>query len=1118
MAGRPMRARTYSLRWFFRSVLATLAIGTVLAACAVEDDDRDPSGLAGDGATDPENLPQSRGGPCTDGEEQTCHLTLGRHNNVLTCYVGVQACASGIWGECEDGIVENSRSVGPDLTAEDLVTTGDGNKWKSYSNAKDCAQNPCDPGCKEFIEDPCPDLGAGGKEFIYEWNQGKKNNLPADVYDKAFKEPCQIGSDCQLNHFCYDPNSGSCTHDVCTTGKALKPDCSRCVTEICKAKPKCCEYAYQGSCAHSPCLTGDALNPSCDPDVKFVCDNKDKTCCPYSNTVIECAWQTKAYACQKSSYCYQAQPCLQYKFCGWTYYDCSYWQMQSQYSCWWATQWYWATVCTWKNVCVMQYQCKTITVCKVVAQYQCQTVWYQSCYTVAQQVCYQSCWKWGWNWGCSTTCYWNYYQVCSWKSYQNCWWNYVTVCSQQQSCSWVNVCNMQLICSQVWTSKQVWTCGWKMVNVYVPKTCSTAKYCWVWETCQVWGLFCTYWDTCYKQEWVCAPKTYYYPGSWKQGCVDAYKAKNPNACYVPDWNKECVDGVHDICGAFCKDPPPPEGEGDCLPWDPGQKDDKCNGIALSVGLTCDNTVPICNHGTKDAPSGIKIIHVPKGSGGFGKANPGILADTQTCTTDKVIKAGECVSVMSCPGLNAGREIMVNPPGAGQLTECYYGDNWGIYVPGLCGPPICAANNFKTKIKPVNMFITVDKSGSMGGARWTGTKKAFQAFFKDKASGGLNIGLEFWPHPSCADGSNCNDIAGCADPYVPFGKLTADQAPKDAQEQKLVAAFDSTSPSGGTPAYVALQGAEKWAKDYTITHKNEQQVVIFVTDGYPGPCQTGTPAFAALAKDAYDTQGVLTYGIGIVGASTEQLTAIAAAGKGEAFFIDNANQVEQKLIAAMSKIKGDTMKCDFDLPISKKLYEPEDADVSYLPSGGGSPTIFPRVNSLLDCGKGWYFDNNFDPKKIHLCPLNCTAVQADGKAEIDISFGCPGGFLPATHTQLYEASCPDGKTPQWGFLAYKTGTPSTTKAIFTARTAATKLELVASTYTDLATAHLTPTDTQLCKMAGPAPCPIDIVSKMGKAAIGKNWLELKIDILPNKFKSKTAIVYDYNLTYSCADNE
>ncbi len=1126
MAGRSTRARTYGLRWLLRSLALTLAVATALAACAGADDDRHADGLGtveDDGSSDPDSgnpdgLPQSTGGPCTDGEAQTCHVTLGRHNDILSCYVGIQTCSSGVWGECADGVVENSVSPGPELTTEDLVATNSGDKWKSYSNAKDCTKNPCDPTCKEFSEDPNPNLGAGGQEFIYNWNQGKKSKLPDDVYDKAFNEPCQIGSDCQLNHYCYDPDSGSCTHDICTTGKALKDGCSPCAKEICKQKPKCCDYGYTGSCAHSPCLTGDALKKDCDTDVKYVCDNKDKTCCPYSETVTECAWETTAYACEKWYYCYKSEPCLKYKFCGWEYYDCSYWEWQYKYKCGWKQYWYWAYICEWVYTCYWQYTCILVTYCYWVWQYVCYWQWVYVCYSYWVYQCYVYCyWGW-WGWNCYWVCYWQLVTYCYWQWQYVCYWQWVLYCYQYWYCYWQYVCYWYLNCYYLWTYYWYWTCWWEWEYVYVQKTCQKEKYCWVWDTCQVWGLFCSYWDTCYKQEYKCKQVTYNYAGSWKQACVDYYKAKNPNACFTPEWTQECVDGVHDICGAFCKDPPPPEGAGECLPWDPGQKDDKCKGVALSVGLTCDNTVPICNHGTTDAPKGIKIMHVPKGSGGFGKADPGNIAGAQYCYTDKIIKPGECVSVTTCSGLTAGREIMVNPPGAGQVTECYYGDNWGIYVPGTCGPPICAANNIKAKLTPVNMFITVDKSGSMGGVRWTNTKKAFQGFFKDSASAGLNIGLEFWPHASCANGGICNDIAGCKDPYIAFGKLTTDPAPKDTQESKLVGAFDSTYPGGGTPAYVALQGAETWAKEYSAAHKDEKQVVIYVTDGYPGPCTTNEAAFGALAKDAYDTYGVVTYGIGIVGASTGQLTAVATAGHGEAFFIDDANQVEQKLIDAMKKIKGDTMKCEFDLPTSKNQYEPEDADVSYTPSGGGSPTVFPRVTNKNDCGKGWYFDNNADPKKIHLCPLTCTAVQADAKAELDISFGCPGGYEAATHTQTYEATCADGKTPQWGFFAYNTGAPSTTSVTFGARTATTKAGLAASTYTEIAKAHSNPTDTQVCLMGGPSPCPVDFVAKMGNAAIGKSWLELKMDIAPNKLKSKTAIVYDYNLTYSCPDNE
>jgi len=39
-------------------------------------------------------------GVCVTGEKRTCHVTLGRHGGVMSCFVGVQSCFDGEWSTC----------------------------------------------------------------------------------------------------------------------------------------------------------------------------------------------------------------------------------------------------------------------------------------------------------------------------------------------------------------------------------------------------------------------------------------------------------------------------------------------------------------------------------------------------------------------------------------------------------------------------------------------------------------------------------------------------------------------------------------------------------------------------------------------------------------------------------------------------------------------------------------------------------------------------------------------------------------------------------------------------------------------------------------------------------
>jgi hypothetical protein len=179
------------------------------------------------------------------------------------------------------------------------------------------------------------------------------------------------------------------------------------------------------------------------------------------------------------------------------------------------------------------------------------------------------------------------------------------------------------------------------------------------------------------------------------------------------WTDACVDKVATVCDAQCV-PGQEISSGLCVPWYPGQTDETCLGIDLAVGVPCDGTIPVCNHGTETAPAGIKIAHLPQGSGEFSSCTPDLTGATE-CVTDRAIPAGQCISVEDCGLGAASREIVVNPPGADQVAECSCKDNWSLYVDGVtCGPPSCSGgtNVATMRTRPIDIIIGIDNSASM----------------------------------------------------------------------------------------------------------------------------------------------------------------------------------------------------------------------------------------------------------------------------------------------------------------------------------------------------------------------------------------------------------------------
>lgn len=805
-----------------------------------------------------------------------------------------------------------------------------------------CQNNPCDPSCQVFEEDPDSGVRPDAAPPVFNWETGNLGDFPVGLVNKGLQEPCDEASDCQFNMHCKSPVTGTCSHHKCATGAGLDKTCDPCVTKICDQDPTCCFTPYAGTCAHDPCVVGAKLKSTCD------------------------------------------------------------------------------TTCV-KKVCQAQASC-------------CSSTWDASCVALMATQCGKDCSQVNGNWS----------QACVDKVYSTC------------------------------------------------------------------GAECQFDPPCAHDKCYAGPPL----APACDPCVAAI-CQQTGYCCSSVWDNICVDKVKSLCGVTC----PPKG--DCVPWLPNEKDPKCPGVDLALGVPCNGSLPVCNHGNTAAPAGIKIIHFPANSNQYPKCNPDQSHPQMvTCTTPAPIPPGQCIDVTTCGLTNGNREIMVNPAGAGHINECFCENNWTLYSGqgNSCEPPTCSSVTSRT-VRPVNMFVQFDRSGSMTiNDRWTKATAALKAFFADPASGGIGVALRFWEHFKPVAG--CDDVScsvdACSSPLVPLAKLTTSPAPADTHEKALIDAINSVTPAADTPLYPALGGAEKWAKTLQLANPQQQYVVVFVTDGYPNSCNTDSAQIAALAEDAFVNAGVLTYAIGIQDANVALMNSIAQkGGTTQAFIISDAGDVQQQLLSALLQIKGDTVACEFLLP-NLGTFDPSNAEVT-LTSSSGTQTVLAKVAAAASCGNGWYYDDPAAPAKIILCPTTCQSVLADAGAQIDVDLGCPGSYEPATYTQVYQATCPQGTKVQWGYFAYNTATPGDSNVIFDARTA-TSQALLSGPFTTLATAKAAPTDTQVCAMGGPAPCPVDMYTKLNLPAVRQEFLEFRITMNPTMDKAAAPTVNSWDITYSCPPSE
>jgi hypothetical protein len=134
-----------------------------------------------------------------------------------------------------------------------------------------------------------------------------------------------------------------------------------------------------------------------------------------------------------------------------------------------------------------------------------------------------------------------------------------------------------------------------------------------------------------------------------------------------------------------------------------------------------------------------------------------------------------------------------------------------------------------------------------------------------------------------------------------------------------------------------------------------------------------------------------------GAVYDKLVTQTGGAKGE-ICLGDWTQVFNAITTAV--VVNSKVACEYDVPAPDpgQTLDPNKVNVDYLP--GGQPPASPifRVNDLAGCSSGanqggWYFDDNLNPKKIHLCPQTCAAVQSDPSAKIDVKFGCESVYKP-----------------------------------------------------------------------------------------------------------------------------
>lgn len=358
----------------------------------------------------------------------------------------------------------------------------------------------------------------------------------------------------------------------------------------------------------------------------------------------------------------------------------------------------------------------------------------------------------------------------------------------------------------------------------------------------------------------------------------------------------------------------------------------------------------------------------------------------SCAPDSDIPAGSGTGTASGNATSSSSGNTSSGNTSSSSSGDVFGDG-GIETDAAPDPDAaCGLITEEAVAAPLNLYIAFDKSQSMTtGNKWGSAKQGLSGFLNDPKSAGISVALNFFPLPN---ESTCNQF-DYKEPVVPFGEL-----PAHAPEVEL--ALNNQNPDGfSTPIYPALGGAILKGIEVAQQNPGETSAVLLITDGQPvGPapmCGNVNPedpqAIADLAATGLNFKpSVRTFVIGLPGVDQVFANLVAAAGgTGQGIFVGAAN-VQTEFQNALSKVRGQALPCEYEIPAKVSGGEVDPGFVNVLLSLNGMPDVVLAQDASC-AGEGWKYDNAANPTRIIFCDASCQAIKKSASAKVQILLGC-----------------------------------------------------------------------------------------------------------------------------------
>ncbi len=335
-------------------------------------------------------------------------------------------------------------------------------------------------------------------------------------------------------------------------------------------------------------------------------------------------------------------------------------------------------------------------------------------------------------------------------------------------------------------------------------------------------------------------------------------------------------------------------------------------------------------------------------------------------------------------------------------------------PSKPGDDTCGGATAVLSHLPVYMLFIVDGSGSMldplvpggpTGLKWQAAKSALNAFIDDTAARkdySFAAGLFLFDGTKGVPEFQQSDVAIH---YV------------DAQQKAaLESRINGSSPQGGTPLTLALQGQIPFLEGFVPTQPLKpggKRVLVVMTDGVPDGGSDVQPQVQAkceqLISDAQKA-GVTTFAVGIGDPASATSTydevflgKLAVAGGAPAagctpgwnetspagqtpchFQITpgqkTAAQIQSEMLAAIEAIRGAAQSCEFVLE-SKDPIDPSKVNVVYTDANGKDMPVYQNAND------GWTYDDPSHPTSVIFHGDICKQLQSESDGQVKIELGC-----------------------------------------------------------------------------------------------------------------------------------